>query len=135
MATKRILLVEDEPAIARLVEFKLCREGYRVTCVEDGEAALTALAEETKFDLLLLDVLMPKLNGFQVLERLKRDPASGGIPVIMLTAKGQGEDIATGTKLGANDYIIKPFNLDVLVERVERILEASDGPGEDTAGR
>jgi len=102
--------------------------------VADGEAALSAL-REAEFDLVLLDALMPKLDGFQVLARMKKDKALAGIPVAMLTAKGQGADMATGTELGADDYIIKPFNPDELVERIEKILEVSDGPREDTAGR
>jgi DNA-binding response OmpR family regulator len=131
---KRILLAEDEPAIARLVEFKLAKEGYHVTCASDGKTALK-MAKEGQFDLLLLDVLMPKLDGFQVLERVRSDPALKDIPVVLLTAKGQEEDRARGTELGATDYIIKLFNPQELAERIGRILEVEVGPGEDSARR
>ena len=120
--TKKILLAEDDPQIARLVSFKLQKAGYEVTCVEDGEETLNS-ARDGDFDLILLDIMMPVLNGFQVLERLKEDPALKDIPVVMLTAKGQEQDMLTSREIGADDYIVKPFNLNELVERLERAME------------
>ncbi len=100
--------------------------------MEDGEAVLATLGE-AEFDLILLDVLMPELDGFQVLKKIKEDPALKDILVVMLTAKGQGRDIATGTELDADDYTVKPFNPDELVERVDRISEMRYGARKDTA--
>jgi len=123
---KRILLAEDDPQIARLVSFKLEKEGYEVACAEDGEKALVAI-KDGHFDLILLDIMMPVIDGFQILERLKGDPALRDIPVIMLTAKGQEQDILAGQAIGADDYIVKPFNLSELVERVRRAIESAPG--------
>jgi DNA-binding response OmpR family regulator len=121
---KRILLAEDDPQIARLVSFKLQKEGYEVTCAEDGGKTLAAV-KDGRFDLILLDIMMPVIDGFQILEKLKGDPALKDIPVIMLTAKGQEQDILASREIGAADYIVKPFNLSELVERVEKAIESA----------
>ncbi|MCL6643082.1 MAG: response regulator [Candidatus Bipolaricaulota bacterium] len=115
---KRILLAEDDPQIARLVKFKLEREGFSVEWVEDGEAALQRARQE-RFDLILLDVMMPGKDGFAVLEELHADAPD--LPIVMLTARAAKRDLQRG--VSATDYIVKPFDPAHLVERVRAILE------------
>lgn len=121
---KKIVLAEDEPQIARLVEFKLKKEGYEVTWKENGEEALKAIKAE-KPDLVILDVMMPVMDGYEVLRRLKEDENLKSIPVIMLTARAQERDVVKGIDLGAEDYITKPFHPAELLARVKRILGKS----------
>ncbi len=119
--TRKIVLAEDEPQIARLIEFKLKKEGYDVTWKENGEEALKAIKAD-KPDLILLDIMMPVMDGYEVLRRLKEDENLGDIPVIMLTARAQEKDVVKGIDLGAEDYITKPFHPAELLARVKRIL-------------
>ncbi|MBA7500746.1 MAG: response regulator [Clostridia bacterium] len=119
--TRKIVLAEDEPQIARLIEFKLKKEGYDVTWRENGEEALKAIKAD-KPDLILLDIMMPVMDGYEVLRRLKEDENLGDIPVIMLTARAQEKDVVKGIDLGAEDYITKPFHPAELLARVKRIL-------------
>ena len=117
----RILLAEDEQQIGDMVAFKLANSGHEVVRVVDGEAALAAAALERP-DLIILDVMMPLLDGFAVLGRLKADADLCAIPVIMLTARGQERDILSGLQGGAADYVVKPFNLKELLARVDVAL-------------
>jgi len=119
--TRKIVLAEDEPQIARLIEFKLKKEGYDVTWRKNGEEALKAIKAD-KPDLILLDIMMPVMDGYEVLRRLKEDENLGDIPVIMLTARAQEKDVVKGIDLGAEDYITKPFHPAELLARVKRIL-------------
>lgn len=121
---KKIVLAEDEPQIARLIEFKLKKEGYQVTWKENGEEALKAIKAD-KPDLILLDVMMPVMDGYEVLRRLKEDENLKSIPVVMLTARAQERDVVKGIDLGAEDYITKPFHPAELLARVKRILGKS----------
>lgn len=118
---KKIVLAEDEPQIARLIEFKLKKEGYQVTWKENGEEALKAIKAD-KPDLILLDVMMPVMDGYEVLRRLKEDENLRSIPVVMLTARAQERDVVKGINSGAEDYITKPFHPAELLARVKRIL-------------
>jgi len=115
---QKILLVEDEAAIARFVELELGHEGYAVTKAEDGRQGL-ALAEEGGFDLVLLDIMLPGLNGLEVLRRLRK---SSDVPVIMLTARDAVMDKVTGLDMGADDYITKPFSIEELLARIRTAL-------------
>ena len=117
----RILIAEDEPNIFRMLEFRLKRLGHEILPAEDGGKALEIAASENP-DLVMLDVMMPVLDGFQVLRRLKSDDQTKGIPVIMLTAKGQEKDIVTGIESGAFDYVTKPFSFPELIARIDRAL-------------
>ena len=121
---KKIVLAEDEPQIARLIEFKLKKEGYEVTWKENGEEALEAIKAE-KPDLVLLDVMMPVMGGYEVLRRLKEDENLKSIPAVMLTSRAQERDVVKGIDLGAEDYITKPFHPAELLARVKRILGKS----------
>jgi two-component system alkaline phosphatase synthesis response regulator PhoP len=116
---KRLLLVEDEPGLAITLTDRLTREGYAVETTTDGESALERGAAEA-FDLVLLDVMLPQINGFDVLRELRRRGVE--VPVIMLTARGQIVDKVVGLKLGADDYVTKPFEMAELLARIEAKL-------------
>lgn len=114
---QRILIVEDEEAIANLIKVNLTAEGYRCICAYDGKEGADYIEKET-FDLILLDIMLPEINGYELLEYVK----PFGTPVIFLTAKGGVNDRIKGLKLGADDYITKPFQIGELLARVEALL-------------
>src|SRR6266567_215104 len=116
-----VLVVDDDPDVARFVEVNLRSAGYEVTVASDGEEALEK-AVEMRPDLVLLDVMMPKLDGFEVAERLRRDGRTSSCSIIMLSAKGLSTDKVLGLASGADDYIIKPFDGSELLARVKRTL-------------
>jgi two-component system phosphate regulon response regulator PhoB len=117
----RILLAEDEKQIADMISFKLTNGGHQVIRAQDGEQAFAAARRELP-DLILLDAMMPGINGFEVLRRLKADASLRNIPVIMVTAKGHERDVLSGLRGGAIDYVVKPFSLKELSARVELAL-------------
>jgi two-component system phosphate regulon response regulator PhoB len=117
----KILVAEDEKQIADMVSFKLTNAGHKVIRASDGEQVV-GLATRELPDLILLDVMMPGLNGFEVLRRLKGDPTLRNVPVIMVTAKGHERDVLSGLRGGAADYVVKPFSLKELSARVELAL-------------
>jgi two-component system alkaline phosphatase synthesis response regulator PhoP/two-component system response regulator VicR len=121
--TKHILAVDDEPNIRRLLEVNLQRAGYQVTTASDGQDALEKFSR-ARPDLVLLDVMMPRIDGFEVLRRLKADPGTAGVPILMLTAKAQDADIFNGLRSGADFYLTKPFNPMELLMWVKRVLDA-----------
>ena len=121
---KRILLVEDEPGLVLTLTDRLAREGYAVESSTDGESGLERAAGEA-FDLVLLDVMLPRLGGFDVLKELRRRNVE--TPVIMLTARGQVVDRVVGLKLGADDYVTKPFEMVELLARIEAKLRRATG--------
>lgn len=123
-----ILVADDEPMLLTLVSHKLRQRGYAVVGVPDGDSALRQV-DEAAPDLIVLDAMMPGLGGFEVLRRLKADPLRRGIPVVMLTARRQEEDVISSLELGAADYVRKPFAPDELVARVARILGDARRPG------
>ncbi|HNA60367.1 MAG TPA: response regulator, partial [Elusimicrobiota bacterium] len=123
-ATARLLLVEDDQTLSEIVSTLLKQEAYRVTLTRNGEDALR-LAREERPDLILLDVLLPKMSGFEVCQRLRSDPATCLIPIILVTALGATKDKVTGFKLGADEYLSKPFESMELLARVERVLQRS----------
>jgi DNA-binding response OmpR family regulator len=116
-----IVIAEDEPHIARLIKFKLEKEGHEIHWENDGGAALKRI-EEVKPELIILDIMMPVMDGYQVLQAVKDNPDLKDIPVVMLTAKGQEKDIVRGIQMGAEDYIVKPFHPAELAARVEKVL-------------
>ncbi len=116
-----VLVADDDPDILALVGFRLERAGYEVLAARDGEEAL-ALALERQPDLAILDVMMPKLDGYEVTQRLRDNAATNGMPVILLTARVQEADITRGFEAGADDYIKKPFSPQELRARVQAIL-------------
>ena len=122
---KKILVVDDEPHIVRLVEVNLQRAGYDVVKAMDGVEALEQVKAQ-KPDMVVLDVMMPRMDGFTVLKHLKADPETREIPVIMLTAKAQDADIFKGWQSGVDSYLTKPFNPMELLTFVKRIFESQD---------
>jgi diguanylate cyclase (GGDEF)-like protein len=123
-AKARILVADDEPHIRRILQFLLEQEGFEVQMAEDGEEAWKAVASFQP-DLVLLDVMMPRMDGFSVLGIIRAGFETARLPVILLTAKGEEQDKVKGLKGGANDYIVKPFNHDELLLRVSNLLEAT----------
>lgn len=120
---KKVLIVEDDPFIADVYVLKLESEGYNVETAEDGLKGLEALKKKT-FDVVLLDILMPNLDGFKVLEQIKKNPAISQTPVIILTNLSQKKDIQKGIELGASDYIIKTkFTPTEVVKTIAKVLE------------
>lgn len=117
----RILAVDDSPANLDIVRMRLEAQGYDIVSAMDGEAALVC-ARETRPDLIILDVMMPKLDGIEVLGQLKRDPDLRAIPVVLLTAKADAKDVVAGLEAGADDYLVKPFQHAALVARVKSLL-------------
>jgi DNA-binding response OmpR family regulator len=118
---KRILVVDDEPNIVRSLDFLMTRAGFAVQVARDGREALEALDRDPP-DLLLLDVMMPELDGYVVCERVRKDPRWDGTKIVMLTARGRDAERARGFALGADDYVTKPFSTRVLVEQVKAML-------------
>lgn len=116
-----VLVADDDPDIRSLVTLRLERSGYEVIAAGDGEQALAAALERAP-DLALLDVMMPKLDGYEVTERLRREEATRHLPVILLTARVQETDIARGVEAGADDYVKKPFSTTELRDRVQAVL-------------
>lgn len=118
---ERILIVEDEEKLARFLELELCHEGYGVDKAFDGRSGLE-LAESGRYELILLDVMLPELSGLELLRRLRRNSE---VPVIMLTARDAVMDKVTGLDMGANDYITKPFQIEELLARIRVALRKS----------
>lgn len=134
MAKEKILVVDDEEDILDLIKYNLERESYNVTCVESGEICLEKVREIMP-ELIVLDLMLPGIDGLSVCRILKNDSKTQHIPVIMLTAKGEESDIVTGLELGAEDYIPKPFSTKVLVARVRTVLRraaAASAPGDSS---
>lgn len=125
VGSKRVLVVDDQPDIRLMCRVNLALEGFEVVEAGDGETGL-ASARQDAIDLVLLDVMMPGIDGWRVLEELKSDPATAGIPVVLLTARVTREDEIRGWKAGAADYLPKPFNPSTLTRVVSRTLLVSD---------
>lgn len=123
MRKPRILIADDEPNIVLSLEFLMQRAGYAVEIVDNGEDALKRAAEDPP-DLMLLDVMLPRLSGFEVCQRLRALPACRSLPIIMLTAKGRDSEVSKGLALGATAYVTKPFSVQDLVGQVKHILES-----------
>ena len=121
MAKGKILVVDDEIYIVHILDFSLGMEGYEVITALDGEQAVEKARAE-KPDLIVLDIMMPKLDGYETCKRLKADPETKDVPVILLSAKGRNVDQKVGFEVGADDYITKPFSPRKLVERINAIL-------------
>ncbi|MCC7204610.1 MAG: response regulator, partial [Phycisphaeraceae bacterium] len=116
-----ILIVEDEADLRDLLHYNLTREGFEVRSVASGEEALHRVKGEPP-DLVLLDVMLPELDGMEVCRLMRRMPAMGSVPIIMLTAKGEEADVVRGLELGADDYVVKPFRVRELLARIKANL-------------
>lgn len=127
-----VLVVEDEHDIRALLEYNLTRDGFSVRAVETGEQALSAVTTMPP-DLILLDLMLPGIDGLQVCRKLKSDATTANIPILMLTAKDEESDVVTGLELGADDYVTKPFSPKVVVARARAVLRrlSETAHGED----
>ena len=119
-----VLVVDDDPVIMRLLEVNFEMEGYAVLTATDGEQALH-LARTRGPDLIVCDIMMPKVNGLEVVEQLRGDAATRELPIILLSAKAQASEVQKGLDVGADDYITKPFDPLELIERVQALLQKS----------
>jgi two-component system, OmpR family, phosphate regulon response regulator PhoB len=127
---ERILIVEDDKNIAKLVRYNLEKAGYECHVVITGEETFDQL-EHSEFHLIILDIMLPKMNGFEVCKELRQNPLYENIPIIILTAKGEEVDRVVGFELGADDYMVKPFSPRELTLRVKAILKRRAGPKKD----
>ena len=130
MSKKAIFVVEDEEDIQELMRVNLVREGYAVLAAASGETAVKAITAKVP-DLILLDLMLPGLDGLEVCRLLKKDPKTAGIPIVMVTAKDAESDVVAGLELGADDYITKPFSMKVLTARVRAVLRRKAKPPAD----
>jgi two-component system alkaline phosphatase synthesis response regulator PhoP len=121
IAKKHIVVVEDEEDVLELLKFNLLKEGFSVAAATRGEDGLKAVGMKRP-DLILLDLMLPGLTGLEVCRQLKKEPKTAGIPIIMVTAKGEEADIVVGLEVGADDYVTKPFSVKVLISRIRVAL-------------
>ena len=125
----RVLVVDDEPDLLELVHYNLTKAGYDVACVMSGEEAL-AHVRSSPPDLIVLDVLLPGLDGLEICKALRRNPTTAGIPIVMLTARSEDADVVAGLELGADDYLTKPFSPRVLLARIKAVLRRQQSEAE-----
>ncbi len=125
MPHKKIAIIDDEEAMVQLLFLELESEGYDVLTAGNGVSGLKLIRDKQP-DLVLLDIMMPGLNGYEVIKNVKEDPALRDIPIIMLTARSQDEDIQKGLDLGADDYVTKPFHAGLLVKRIGTLLKSGE---------
>ncbi len=124
MPKPSILIIEDDEDIQRLLSYQFIKNGFSVTCADSGEEGLEALSQE-RFDCLILDIMLPGMDGLDVCSRIRQGSENHSMPIIMLTAKGEEQDIITGLDTGADDYVTKPFSPKVLLARVNVLLRRS----------
>jgi two-component system alkaline phosphatase synthesis response regulator PhoP len=121
MKKSKILVVDDEVNITQILEFSIGAEGFEVISAQNGEEALEKARKEQP-DLIILDIMMPKIDGYEACRILKANPLTRNIPVVLLTAKGRDIDKRLGYEVGATDYIVKPFSPNRLIERIHQLL-------------
>jgi two-component system phosphate regulon response regulator PhoB len=133
MSKKRIVMIEDERDMADLVSARLRREGYKVDVAHDGNEGFEMVRSNPP-DLVLLDLMLPGMSGTEIAARLRDDPRTAGVPIIMLTARTEESDIVVGLKFGADDYVTKPFSLSVLAARIDAVLRRAAAAGPSGKG-
>ncbi len=133
MSKGRILVIDDEEDILELVKYNLEREGYLVDCVDTGEEAIKR-AIAIRPDGILLDLMLPGVDGIEVCRELRKNPDTRTIPIIMMTAKGEESDVVSGLEVGADDYVPKPFSTKILVARLRALLRRTAGKTDSEAG-
>lgn len=131
---KRILIIEDDRDIVELVRYNLANEGFQVSAAGDGATGLGAVKKNPP-DLILLDLMLPKLSGLEVCKEIRREQALNRLPILMLTARGEEADRVIGLEMGADDYVTKPFSLEELVARVRAVLRRANGTDKSESGR
>lgn len=130
---QHVLLIEDEPSIAEAVRFILARDGWRVTCHHDGASAVEAVNRHAP-DALILDVMLPGRSGYDILHDLRAAPATAGLPVLMLTARGQGADRERAAAAGANRFVAKPFSNAAILAELRALMAETAPPGRAAGG-
>ena len=130
MARETILVVEDDENIQQLVGYNLAKAGFHVLYADNGEQALSVIKRE-KPELIVLDLMLPGLSGFEICKLVRKDPKTKNLPIVMLTAKSEENDMAAGLDLGADDYITKPFSPKILVSRIKAALRRKEGLAEE----
>lgn len=133
MSRRKIVVIEDEPDILEVIEYNLEREGFAVSSANNGDDGLKVILREAP-ELVLLDLLLPGLDGIEICRKLKVDPMTQGIPIIMVSAKGEESDIVLGLGVGADDYITKPFRPKELIARVKAVLRRGALKDEESEG-
>ena len=131
---KRVLIIEDDRDIVELVRYNLTQEGFQVTAANDGASGL-ALVKKTPPDLLLLDLMLPKLSGLEICKAIRREQTLNRLPILMLTARGEESDRIIGLELGADDYVTKPFSPRELAARIKALLRRTETAGSGDAGK
>ncbi|TXD31810.1 response regulator transcription factor [Lujinxingia vulgaris] len=131
--SKLILIVEDEPDLVENLDYNLRREGFEADAALSGQQALARLKEQPLPDLIVLDLMLPDLSGYEVCRRVRADQSTRHIPILMLTARGEDHERVEGFEAGADDYVVKPFNVRELMLRVRAVLRRSEGPDENPA--
>ena len=126
---KRILIIEDDRDIVELVRYNLANEGFEIAAVSDGSAGLSALRKSAP-DLVILDLMLPKMPGLEICKEIRRDPALNRLPILMLTARGEEADRVIGLEMGADDYVTKPFSPRELAARVKALFRRAEPAGE-----
>jgi len=126
---KRILIIEDDRDIIELVRYNLVNEGFQISAASDGTAGLASLKKSPP-DILLLDLMLPRLSGLEICKEIRRDSALNRLPILMLTARGEEADRVVGLEMGADDYVTKPFSPRELVARVRALLRRTDPAGD-----
>ena len=134
MARESVLVIEDEQDIQELIRYNLAKEGYRVALAGTGEEGLSQARKDSP-EIVLLDLMLPGIDGLEVCRQLKSDQSTRQMPIIMLTAKGEESDIVTGLELGADDYVTKPFSPKVLVARIRAVLRRRETENVDSDAR
>jgi DNA-binding response OmpR family regulator len=122
MPRTKILVVDDEEYIQHILNFSFGAEGYDVVTASDGEEGVSKARNE-KPDVIVMDIMMPRMDGYEACKKIKADPQTKDIPVILLTAKGRDSDRKLGSEVGADDYVVKPFSPGRLIERVEGVMK------------
>jgi two-component system, OmpR family, alkaline phosphatase synthesis response regulator PhoP len=130
MAKKIILIIEDEKDIRTMLSYALNKEGYEVVEADNGAVGLRRV-REYEISLVILDLMLPEIDGLEVCRRMKSDPKTAKIPIIMVTARGEESDVVAGLELGAEDYVVKPFSIKVLIARLRAVLRRKNSSVED----
>ncbi len=133
-AKKHVLIIDDDPDILELLRYHFSDEGYRVTCLESGERAVQFLKNRVP-DIIILDIMLPGIDGLEIIKIIMGNPKTSDIPVIFLSARSEETDIIIGMELGAADYVTKPFSVKVLTARVRSLLRNYDYPSHDICGK
>ncbi len=134
MTTQTVLIIEDEPSLQEILTYNLESRGYQVLVFDDGTAGLEGVRKHVP-DIVLLDIMLPGMDGFEVCRHIRSDPIIKHLPVLMMTARGEEIDQLVGFQMGADDYVTKPFKMRILLERIKSLLRRSEGSTNDESGR